>query len=152
MDLFASPPRSSPVKQWLLPTVEGILQVPHQVGLAGHAEEALLGEAALPDEVDALLHQQGRQARAILPLMVDRVLQALPKDPWAQRGAGHTLSYWAWWVGEGTADNGGQGCCQSQGGLPPEGETGRVRPRHLGQGQEGTAGSSLLGPVELVQA
>ena len=90
--LSTSPPRSSPVKQWLLPTVKGILQVPHQVGLAGHAEEALLGEPTLPDEVHTLLHQQRRQAGAVLLLMVDCVLQPLPKDPWAQRGAGHTLS------------------------------------------------------------
>lgn len=90
--LSTSPPRSSPVKQWLLPTVKGILQVPHQVGLAGHTEEALLGEPTLPDEVHTLLHQQRRQAWARLPLVVDCVLQALPKDPWAQRGAGHTLS------------------------------------------------------------
>lgn len=74
-------PKSSPVKQWLLPTVEGILQVPHQVGLAGHAEEPLLGEPTLPDEVHTLLHQQGGQPRAILPLMMDCVFQALPKDP-----------------------------------------------------------------------
>lgn len=67
-------PRSSPVKQGLLPTVEGILQVPHQVGLAWHAEEPLLGEPALPDEVHTLLHQQGGKAGAILLLMVDCVL------------------------------------------------------------------------------
>lgn len=82
----------SPVKQWLLPTVEGILEVPHQVGLARHAEEPLLSEPTLPDEVHALLHQQRGQAGAILPLVVDRVLQALPKNSWAQRGTGHTLS------------------------------------------------------------
>lgn len=66
--------RSSPVKQWFLPTVEGILQVPHQVGLAWHAEEPLFGEPTLPDEVHTLFHQQGGQTGAILPLMVDCVL------------------------------------------------------------------------------
>lgn len=89
----SSLPQSSPVKQWLLPTVKGVLQVPHQGGLARHAEEALLGEPTLPDEVHTLLHKQGGQAGTILPLVVDYVLQALPKDPWAQRGPGHTLSY-----------------------------------------------------------
>lgn len=85
--------QSAPVKQWLLPTVEGILQVPHQVGLARHAEEPFLSEPTLSDEVHTLLHQQGGQAGAIFSLLVNRVLQVLPKDPWVQRGPGHTLSY-----------------------------------------------------------
>lgn len=86
-------PQSSPVKQWLLPAVEGILQVSHQVGLAWHAEEPLLSETPLPDEVHTLFHQQGCQAGAILPFMMHGIFQALPKDPWAQRGAGHTLCH-----------------------------------------------------------
>lgn len=79
--LYCLVPWSSPVKQWLLPTVKGILQVPHQVGLAGHTEETLFTESSLPDEVHTLFHQQRCQAGTILPLMVHCVLQPLPKDP-----------------------------------------------------------------------
>lgn len=107
-------PWSSPVKQWLLPTVKGVLQVPHQVGLARHAEEALLGEPALPDEIHTLLHQQGGQAGAILPLMMDCVLQALPKDPWAQKDPWSHPQLSSSAVGVGAWDNRGRGCRKGQ--------------------------------------
>ena len=72
--LYCPAHQSSPVKQRLLPTVEGILQVPHQVGLARHPEEALFTESSLPDEVHTLLHQQRCQPGTKLPLMVHCVL------------------------------------------------------------------------------
>lgn len=46
-----------PVKVGLAPTVERILQLFHQIGLAGHAEQPLLPQAMLQYEVHTLLHQ-----------------------------------------------------------------------------------------------
>lgn len=72
---------NSPVKKRFLSTVKRVLQIFDEVGLSRHAEEPLLGEASLADEVHALLHQQRGQALPIAPLVLHRVLQALPEDP-----------------------------------------------------------------------
>ncbi|KAG7275588.1 hypothetical protein CRUP_030622 [Coryphaenoides rupestris] len=61
--------------------VEGLLELLDQVGLAWHAEEALLVQAPVPQEVHALLHQQGGQPGAKLLLVLHRVLQTLAEDP-----------------------------------------------------------------------
>lgn len=72
---------NSPVKQGFLSTVKRILQIFDEVGLSRHPKEPLLCEASLPNKVHTLFHQQGSQALAILPLVLYRVLQALPEDP-----------------------------------------------------------------------
>lgn len=138
-------PRSSPVEQGLLPAVEGILQVPHQEGLAGHAEEALLSEPVLPDEVHALFHKQGCQAWAILALVVDGVLQALPEDPWAQSSL---VPPSAIWLSNGGGRRGqwtAGGSARAKGGSLPREQIRKREEMHeaAGMGLEGTAGSSL---------
>ena len=65
---------SLPVKQRLVPAVESLLKLFDQVGLSGHPEETLLIQTPLSDEVHTLLHQQGCQAGAKLPLILHRVL------------------------------------------------------------------------------
>lgn len=67
-------PLSLPVKQRLVPAVEGLLQLFDQVGLPWHAEETLLIQTALSDEVHTLLHQQRCQAGAELLLILHCVL------------------------------------------------------------------------------
>ena len=84
---FSAPTRTSacqwfslPVEGGLLPAVEGVLELLHQVGLPRQPEETLLLQALLPDEVHALLHQHGGQLVAIAPLVTHRLLQLLAED------------------------------------------------------------------------
>ena len=69
-----------PVELWLVPAVEGVLQLLDEVGLAGHPEEPLLPEAALAHEAHALLNQQGRQTRVcVCVCMCVCVFSSLPQ-------------------------------------------------------------------------
>ena len=63
-----------PVKQRLVPAVEGLLQLFDQVGLSRHPKQTLLVQSPLPDEVHALLHQQRGQPGAKLLLILYGVL------------------------------------------------------------------------------
>lgn len=67
-------PFALPVKQRLVTTVEGLLQLFDQVGLPRHSKETLLVQTPLPDEVHTLLHQQGCQSGAKLLLILYSVL------------------------------------------------------------------------------
>ena len=66
-----------PVELWLVPEVEGVLQLLDEAGLAGHPEQPLLPEPLLTDETHALLYQQRRQTHAhtLLTLTLHRLLQ-----------------------------------------------------------------------------
>uniref|UniRef100_A0A8C3M7B3 Uncharacterized protein n=1 Tax=Geospiza parvula TaxID=87175 RepID=A0A8C3M7B3_GEOPR len=77
---------NSPVKKGFLSTVKRVLQIFDEVGLPRHAEEPLLGEASLADEVHALLHQQRGQALPIAPLVLSETLILAPNYVWWSKG------------------------------------------------------------------
>lgn len=72
--------RISPVKGWFLSAVEGVLQLFHEVGLAGETEQTLFLQPPASDKVHTLLHQHGGQLIPVPPLVPHRFLQLLPEN------------------------------------------------------------------------
>lgn len=74
-------PTASPVKHWLLATVEGILQLANMIGLSRGPKKALLLEPMFTYEAHALFDQHRDQSlRATLGLVQHCLLEVLPKD------------------------------------------------------------------------
>lgn len=85
MFLFVLTGELSPVKGGLLPSIEGVLQLFDQRGLAWLAEQPHLQKTPLPDEVHTLLHHQRCHMDAVTPLIQNRLLQPLAKHAWGWR-------------------------------------------------------------------
>lgn len=73
-----------PIERGPLPRVEGVPELSDQVVLAGQAEDSLLIHAVLPDELGALLHQDGHLVLPQFLLVGHGLCQVLPEHRWGQ--------------------------------------------------------------------
>lgn len=73
-----------PIERGPLPGVEGVPELSDQVVLAGQAEDSLLIHAVLPDELGALLHQDGHLVLPQFLLVGHGLCQVLPEHRWGQ--------------------------------------------------------------------